>query len=406
MRFLDVARQSGKVRETKDGFLVADVRCARTGIQEYSGSEMGRDEDVIRVYRPESEVFARDSMATFAGKPATDDHPPESVTSKNWKKYAVGNIGEDVARDGDYIRVPLILMDEGVIKKVRGGKCELSMGYEMDIAFEQGETPDGQQYDAVMSNLSMNHIAVVDRGRAGAKARIGDSWIDKPATGKPKPNKPQSTKPEPVMDLRKILVDGFSVETTDAGVEAINKLQSKIETITTDAATAATDAKNALDEAKQTAKDEAGAVKTAHESEIKAKDNELAEKDKELGAKDTEIKALKDAQVTPEQLDKLVADRSALIGKASQIVKDADFTGKPDAEIIAMAVDAHFGEGATKDKSEDRIFGMFDAIEVKPTDKFREVMRDKDPAHKDVQDHGQSAYEKRLENAWKDEAAA
>ena len=51
------------VRRTEDGYLVAEARVARTGIQDYLGTEIDpdnehglRDKPIVRVYRPESAV--------------------------------------------------------------------------------------------------------------------------------------------------------------------------------------------------------------------------------------------------------------------------------------------------------------------------------------------------------------
>ncbi|MWL59907.1 DUF2213 domain-containing protein, partial [Escherichia coli] len=50
-------------RLTSDGYLVAEINCARAGIQTYHGSEIGGGNGLINVYRDESEVFALDSLA-------------------------------------------------------------------------------------------------------------------------------------------------------------------------------------------------------------------------------------------------------------------------------------------------------------------------------------------------------
>ena len=85
MQFVDTAPVSG-TRMTKDGYLVADVRVARTGIQQYLAREIGLNRDgIVNVYRPEETVFSKDSMATFSGKPVTMLHPPEAVTADNWR---------------------------------------------------------------------------------------------------------------------------------------------------------------------------------------------------------------------------------------------------------------------------------------------------------------------------------
>ena len=46
--------------------------------------------DVVRVYRPEKEVFRRDAMWSLAHRPITLDHPDTKVDASNWKQLAVG----------------------------------------------------------------------------------------------------------------------------------------------------------------------------------------------------------------------------------------------------------------------------------------------------------------------------
>ena len=348
IRFTDSVQQAGEVRRTKEGFLAASVLCARTGIQEYSGREMGLDQDVVRIYRPANEVFKKKSLATFVGKPATDDHPPVAVNKDNWKDFAVGSIGEEVARDGEYVRVSLALMDGDVVNKVEAGKRELSMGYSMALDWTAGTTDKGEAYDAVMTDIEINHIAVVDRGRAGPRARVGDNWRATSNTPKSKPRPKAKPKSKKAMDVRTVLVDGLSVETTDAGAQAIEKLQADLKTVKDEAS----DLEDQHQAAFKTMKD-------SHSGEIKAKDTEIGE----LKAK---VKTLEDAQIKPEQLSKMVADRSVLETKAKQILgADADLTGKSDADIRRECVTTKYGADAVaKEDSDDMVAGMFKGITV------------------------------------------
>src|SRR5699024_1787332 len=100
----------------------------------YSGDEMGKpDMKVVRVYRPESEVFSDATVHSFAYRPMTNDHPAKPVTADNWKELAIGQTGGEVMRDKEFIRVPLVMMDGKAIKDYQDGKQELSMGYTADI---------------------------------------------------------------------------------------------------------------------------------------------------------------------------------------------------------------------------------------------------------------------------------
>lgn len=112
----------GEPRLTRDGYLVADAKIARTGIQLYAGKEVDpenkqgwRDKALVRVYRPESEVFSTDAMASFAHKPITDDHPSEAVSSKNWKvhRHHLRPPGWRVGLAGDPQRRPGYLLRTG-----------------------------------------------------------------------------------------------------------------------------------------------------------------------------------------------------------------------------------------------------------------------------------------------------
>lgn len=331
MKFVDAAPIAG-TRRTADGYLVADVRTARTGIQDYAGYEVGKpDMQVVRVYRPADQVFAKHSLGSYAHRPVTNDHPDEAVSAENWRDLAVGQIGDEVARDGEFVRVPLIVMDAAAIKVIEDGKRELSAGYVCDLAFETGTTPDGQTYDAVQRNIKINHVAIVDRGRAGSQARIGDgaiSWGARPVT-----LPTADTKGSPMADnLRKVLVDGLQVETTDAGAQAIEKLMKDLAT----SAARFTDAEK------------------AHADAIKAKDAELAKKD-------AEIDSLKAKVLDGAALDAAVQARGDLIAKAKAIAPDVKTDGQSDAAIRKAVVVAKLGD-VMKDKADAYIDARFDIL--------------------------------------------
>ncbi len=330
MQFVDAAPIAG-TRRTADGYLVADVRTARTGIQLYAGHEVGKPEmATVKVYRPEDQVFDKASLGSYAHKPVTNDHPDEAVTADNWKSLSVGQIGDEVARDGEFVRVPLIVMDGATISEIEGGKRELSAGYTCDLSWEPGTTPEGEKYDAIQKDIRINHVAIVQRGRAGSEARIGDGagkWGVSPV------NTQIADERIPKMDLRKILVDGLTVETTDQGAQAITKLQKDLES---------------------------SAAKFADAE--KAHQTALAAKDAELAKKDAEIDALKGKILSDADLDKRVQARADLITKAHAIAKDVKTEGLSDAAIRTAVVVAKLGDAAVANKSDAYIDARFDML--------------------------------------------
>lgn len=314
-------------RFTRDGYLVADVKAARTGIQQYAGWEVGKPEiPVVNVYRSADQVFTTDSMGSYAHKPVTNDHPDEEVTADNWRDVAVGQVGDEIKRDGDFIRVPLIVMDAKAIKQVQDGKRELSAGYTCELEFIDGVTPEGVAYQAIQKDIRINHVAIVDKGRAGPEARIGDkSWGHSPL---PEFNDERTKQ----MDLRKILVDGLQVETTEAGAAAIDKLTSD---------------KNGLKE------QVAALTKTVSDNQ-KTFDTELAKKD-------SEIETLKGKVMDVNALDAAAAARGDLIAKAKSVVSDIATAGLTDSAIRRAVVVTKCGDGM-KDKSDDYITARFDML--------------------------------------------
>lgn len=327
----DAAEIAG-TRITRDGYMVADVRVARTGIQKYAGHEVGRpDLDVVNVYRPAEEVFSKDSLASYAHKPVTINHPSSGVTADNWKSLAVGNVGGEVARDGSTVRVGLVLMDGAAIKAVQDGMRELSAGYDVRLEFADGTAPDGTPYQAIQRDIRINHVAVVDRGRAGPEHRIGD----KGALGASSEREQPATDGETDMSTRNVVVDGFTIATTDQGAQAIEKLQKQLG----DSAKLLADATAAIDAMK------AEQVKAA------------ADHEKALA----DVKAL---VPTADALEAMLDSRSAMIDTAKKIAPQlADsFKGKSAADVRKAVVAHKLGDAAVQDKSAEHIAAQFDTL--------------------------------------------
>ncbi|HBT01638.1 MAG TPA: hypothetical protein DEB47_17680 [Citreicella sp.] len=344
-RFTDASTITG-ARKTADGFIVAEAFVARAGVQIYRGAEVGLAErDVIRVWRPEDEVKAPASVRGYSHAPITLGHPAEFVTADNWSSLAKGEVSTEAEWKDGKLRLPLIVKDAAAIAAIEGGTRELSAGYTCALEFADGITPEGESYDAIQRDIRINHLAIVPRGRAGSECRIGDDaepWGATPITDAGK---------EVSMTLRKIMVDGLEVETTDAGAAAITKLTNTIAT-----------------------KDAALAQKDADHAE------EVAAKDAQIAKVEAERDAAKGKIVSDADLDKRVAARADLIGKAKAIA-DADYAGKSDAEIRKAAVAAKLGDEALADKSDAYIEARFDILaeDATPADPLRAALKDAKP---------------------------
>jgi hypothetical protein len=309
IEFTDAVLFDGaSTRVTKDGYVVGRAKIARAGVQAYGGASVGRDDlAVVRIYRPEEEVFADAAMASLAHRPITLDHPDDFVSARNWKDLAVGNTGGRVVRDGDFVALDLALMDQAAIEAVQSGKRQLSVGYSCTLDFTAGTTPGGEVYDAVQRNIRGNHLALVDVARAGPECRIGDrqrSVADGPPLG--------------------ALAD-----------EIIDQLASRL----AEAECRLADARKALD----VKAGELAALTRTHADELSARDARLVDAETHLDAR--------------------IEERQAVIAAAQIIVDPPPVTkGKSVAEIRRACVAAALGDAAVKDRSDDYILASFEVL--------------------------------------------
>ena len=167
------SRVSPHMTETPEGFLIChDVPIARTGKQDYLAREIGgQGENMVPVLRVEKEVFSQAAMASFEGKPVTDDHPPIPVTSENSGIYAKGhvqNVHRGSGSDADLLLADLFIVDAELIRAIKNGLREVSCGYECDYA----QDDRGRYYQC---RIRGNHVAIVAAGRAGSRVSIKDS---------------------------------------------------------------------------------------------------------------------------------------------------------------------------------------------------------------------------------------
>lgn len=308
VQLFDTLDAATTARICADGSLVAEVRGARTGIQEYLGREVDptgelglRDKAIVRVYRPADEVFKRDSLASFSAAPVTIDHPSVMVTADNWRTYGVGEINGDVVRDGEFVRVPIIVRDAAAVAKVRSTHKQLSMGYTCTLDATPGTTPDGQTYDAVQRDVRINHIAAVPAARGGPELKISDE------------------RNAPLENVMKIKIGDAEVDATNGEAVriAVDSLNAKLATFAADKANAETQI----------------ATLTTDKASLEAKVITLE-------------KQVADAKLTPAQLRdaarafQIVADKAKALG-----VTVSDEMDEP--AIMRAAVTAKLGDAAT-----------------------------------------------------------
>lgn len=321
---------------TVDGGAVAvRARAARVGVYEYTGREVDpenkhglRDQAIIHVLRDDATVFDPKSVRSFIGKPITDDHPSEPVTADNWRDHARGTV-MGAMRDGDYLAFDLLLTDASAIAKVNDGKRELSNGYSAQLEYGDFTAADGTKCQARQTSITGNHVALVDRGRAGSDCAIKDGF----AVCDSLPSNLLDSLTQESSVPKIVIIDGLSVDVANADTAAAN-----IATLIAARDDAAT---------KITALEAKGVTDAAT-----------------IVAKDAEITTLKqqlaDAKLTPAQLRDAAKAYALVVDKAKALgvtVTDA----MDEAAIKRAVVDKAMGDKA-KSYSDEHIAIAFDVV--------------------------------------------
>lgn len=127
------------------------------------------DGTIRRELRIDSEVFAEPSLSSLTGIPITDGH--NGLVTKDNAKAIIGTVISPGARSDSNVVADIIIHDPNRL----GAKRELSLGYQCEIEETKGNH-NGQEYDAIQRKISYNHLAVVNKGRAGnARLRLDSS---------------------------------------------------------------------------------------------------------------------------------------------------------------------------------------------------------------------------------------
>ena len=305
-----------KVSKTKEGYIKGMAIVTRTGIFKYIDNQGN-----IRLeLRHPDDILNEDSLESLKQIPITVEHPTVLVDATNAKNLSVGLTGETVKVDGENIKTTVTITSLDGITAVENGKEELSLGYTLDLEEEQG-IYNGQPYTHRQKNIRYNHLAIVERGRAGANARLNfDSFecgmiVD------------ENIKLEREK-MVKINIDNVDVEVDEAVKKAYDSLNARLD------------------------------------SEIKSKSDIQKEVDSlkaKLDEKEEELKKAKEIN-SDSAISKKAKARVELIAKAGKVVNIDGLYDLSDREIKLSVIKSRYDSLDLTDKSDDYVSARFDAI--------------------------------------------
>lgn len=286
-------------------------------------------------------ILSDSTVASANEKPVTNDHPGVLVTKSNSREYMRGFTTANAHVEGNVLYNDVAITDADLIKAIRNGKKELSIGFETEVVPETGEY-NGVKYDHVQKNIKINHLAVVQRGRAGHNVRlVGDSAENVAPS--------DSTRKGKSMETKVVRVDGQDITVAAEDVSKVTKL----------------DADNSA-KAKQIA--ELKAQQKALQDKIDKFEGNSKSAD-EAQAKADSLEA--DNKKLKEEIKQLKGDgldqRLDLIDKVKTLVGDSayDYHGKSVRDMKIDAVKAIKGDSMDFDgKSDTYVDAAFDMLET------------------------------------------
>ena len=371
-----------KFEVTPEGYLRAWATIARTGVQQYSDA----DGSIRREYRPESEVASPKSLASFAGKAITLEHPTVLLDSSNTKDYQIGFSGTEVVYDNGFVRAVMTITDEDAIKRImRGDAKEVSAGYRVNYEASPGVTDSGENYDGIQKEISGNHIAVVHRGRAGPQVKL---HLDRLDAADPS----LFILTEDSSMTAKVNFDGAEFEVTESVALAVTKERE-------DAKKSYEDMKKMYDGMMSKAsemKEEMDAMEKEMKGNCDSAEGRADALSEEVNSLKADLEAAQKVNV-----DSLVEERIALIDKARTSLDSAfDFAGKTVREIMEASVKSVRGDIDLSERSDDYVTAMFDTLaDVARSDSTDELRKAVASIASPVS--APSSYMDKLQNAWK-----
>ena len=169
------------VRSIDDnGFLhVAISNISKEQVAPYMGHEIPnyerlglKPDEIYNVYRPAEEL--KKAVISSNGIPIQLDHHADFADNPA-KETRVGSTGTDGIFNAPYLQNSLHIQDAEAIKRINDGSMrELSLAYRYTPVKKSGIF-DGEKYDLVMTDISCNHLALVEEGRAGHDVLVKDS---------------------------------------------------------------------------------------------------------------------------------------------------------------------------------------------------------------------------------------
>jgi hypothetical protein len=148
---------------------VPNCRVTKASVDKYLGAETNGASlrgfsafDMLSIYRDEQELIK--SLSSFDTVPLMVQHV--ITTADDPQKDLLVGAATNPRWEAPYVIMDLTIWDQAGIDLIESKEqAELSAGYQRELDWTPGTSPNGLQYDARMFNIKCNHVALVRKGR-------------------------------------------------------------------------------------------------------------------------------------------------------------------------------------------------------------------------------------------------
>lgn len=137
---------------SEDGIMHAHAIATANMVQDYKGKKVLKDVDELK----KACAYAR-------SLPVTDQHPPEGIVM-NQDEIMGWTSPLGYNEELNAVECDIEVFDRKLIKKIKDGKTDVSIGFFCDLDETPGKFND-EEYDAIQRNIILNHLAAgLDKG--------------------------------------------------------------------------------------------------------------------------------------------------------------------------------------------------------------------------------------------------
>ncbi|WP_338329803.1 DUF2213 domain-containing protein [Commensalibacter sp. Nvir] len=190
-RVLVFDAQSMRFEDWNGHLRVEHTNLTKANICEYYGAEISnyqkyglKPDKKYRFYRSPDEL--NQALPSFKERPILYVHKAADADHLDNSKV-IGTTGSDPQFNPPYVQCSITIWDGDYIQAIKDNRQkELSASY----AFVPQMTPgnvNGEPYDGVMTRIHVDHIALVQEGRAGSDVRVADEKFKPTFKGKKMP---------------------------------------------------------------------------------------------------------------------------------------------------------------------------------------------------------------------------